>query len=307
MGGGMVLFLALLGAAGAFLLVDGVAGLIPRPERRLGDGLERAARARMHPVERERLTVLQDAPMLDRLLRPILEDLIGSVDVKKREDVADRLRRSGWHYASVSDYYATRVLLSAMFFLGGAIFLLISGATFLFWAPFALGLFGYFIPDQEINSEIKKRREQVLTEMAFSLDRLALLLKAGIALQEAIGVLTEAPGGPFTAALRRVARRIGAGGVRTIDEALEDFQADLPDDPEVQQFVSRLQAGMSGAPIADSLAIQAERLRSALNAKLLKRGLQTVLVITTVGAAFMLPALGLLILGPPLILAFQVL
>lgn len=307
MSGGMMMLLALFAGAGAFLLVDGLVGLIPRPERRLSDGLERAAQARMHPAERERLTILQDAPMLDRLLSPILEDMVGSVSGKKREAVEDKLRRSGWHYASVADYYATRVLLSAMFFLGGAGFLFITGAGFLFWLPPALGAFGYFIPDQEIASEIKKRREQVLTEMAFSLDRLALLLKAGIALQEALGVLTEAPGGPFIAALRRVARRIGAGGVRSIDEALKDFQADLPDDPEVQQFVSRLRAGLSGTPIADSLGIQAERLRSALNAKLLKRGLQTVLVITTVGAAFMLPALGILILGPPLILAFQVL
>jgi len=307
MGGDVILFLALLGAAGAFMLVDGIVGLIPRPERTISDGLERAAQARMHPIVRERITVLEEAPLLDRLLSPILEDLVGRVDQKKRQDVEDRLRRSGWHYATVGDYYATRVLLSAMFFLGGAVFLLLTGASFLFWVPFGLGVFGYFIPDQEINSEIKKRREQVQTEMAFSLDRLALLLKAGIALQEAIGVLTEAPGGPFIAALRRVARRIGAGGVRSIDEALEDFEADLPDDPEVQQFVSRLRAGLSGTPVADSLKLQAERLRSALNAKLLKRGLQTVLVITTVGAAFMLPALGLLILGPPLILAFQVL
>jgi tight adherence protein C len=302
---GTVLFLALLGAAGAFLIVDGFVGLIPKPQQS-SSGLDGAARARMQSVERTRVTVLEEVPLLDRLLSPILEDLVGRVGQQKRDDVEARLRRSGWKYQTVGDFYATRVVLAAMFFIGGAVFLLISGAGFMFWVPFALGALGYFIPEQEVRSTIKERREMVLTEMAFSLDRLALLLKAGIALQEAIGVLAEAPGGPFVAALRKVARKIGAGGVRSIDEALDEFQAELPEDPEVQQFVNRLQVGFSGTPIAESLGVQAARLRAALNSRLLKRGLQTVLVITTIGAAFMLPALGILILGPPLMLAFNI-
>lgn len=302
----MLLFLALVGAAGAFLIVDGFVGFIPRPRPRTA-GLEGAARARRQAVEQEKITVLQEVPLLDRLLSPMLEDLIGRVDEQKRDDVEARLRRSGWKYKTAGDFYATRVVLAGMFFLGGAGFLVVSGAGFFFWVPFALGVLGYFIPEQELRSAIKERRQQVLTEMAFGLDRLALLLKAGIALQEAIGVLGETPGGPFIAALRRVARKIGAGGTRTIDEALEEFRSDLPRDPEVQQFISRIQVGFSGTPIAESLKLQAERLRAELNARLLKRGLETVLVITTVGAAFMLPALGILVLAPGLILAFNVL
>jgi Flp pilus assembly protein TadB len=303
---GTLLLLALIGAAGAFLVADGFVGLIPTP-RHKSAGLEGAARARMQGMERERVTLLEEAPLLDRLLRPALEDLVGRVGRRQRDDVEARLRRSGWKYRTVGDFYATRVLLAGMFFSGGAAFLAVSGATFLFWAPLALGALGYFIPEQELRAALKERNEQVLTEMAFTLDRLALLLRAGMALQEALGPLAEAPGGAFVAALRRLARRIGAGGTGAIDEALETFEADLPQEPEVQQFVGRLRVGLAGTAIADSLQIQADRLRAALNARLLKRGLQTVLVITTVGAAFMLPALGILILGPPLLLAFSVL
>lgn len=303
---GMVLFLAVIGSAGAFLIVDGFVGLIPK-SRQSTSGLEGAARARQTTVEDQRITILEEVPLLDRLFRPILEDLVGRVGQKKRDDIEARLRRSGWQYETVGDFYATRVVLTGMFFLGGAGFLAISGITFLFWVPFALGALGYFIPQREVQSAIEERRKQVLTEMAFSLDRLALLLKAGIALQEAMGVLAEAPGGPFVAALRRVARKIGAGGSRIADQALDELEADLPDDPEVQQFVSRIKVGLSGTPIAESLTVQAERLQAALNTRLLQRGLQTVLVISTIGAAFMLPALGILILGPPLMLAFNIL
>lgn len=302
---GGILLLALLGAAGAFLLVDGVFGLIPRSKRAKA-GLEGAARARMQSVERERITVLEEVPLLDRLLRPVLEDVVGLVGEQKREDVAARLRRSGWKYETVGDFYATRVLLAGMFFLAGGAFLAITGAGCLFWAPLALGVLGYFMPEQEVRSAIKERRRQVLTEMAFSLDQLALVLKVGVALQEAVGVLAETPGGPFIAALRRLARRVGAGGTRSIDEALDEFEADLPQDPELDQFRSRLRIGMLGTPIAESLDIQAQRLRAALNSRLLKRGLQTTLIISTVGAAFMLPALAILVLGPPLMLAFSV-
>lgn len=303
---GTVVFLALMGAAGAFLIVDGFVGLIPKPRRRIS-GLDGVAQARMVSMKQTRITILEEVPLLDRMLGPILEDMFGRVNQQKREDIEARLRRSGWKYPTAGDFYATRVILAAMFFVGGAIFLLVSGESFFFWVPFALGALGYFIPEREVQSTIKERQNMVLTEMAFSLDRLSLLLKAGIALQEAIGVLSEAPGGPFIAALRKVARKIGAGGVRSIDEALDNFQADLPEDPEVQQFISRLRVGFSGTPIAESLVVQATRLRAALNARLLKRGLQTVLMITTIGAAFMLPALGILILGPPLILAFGIL
>lgn len=301
---GTVLLLALVGAAGTFMVVDGFFGLLPR-ERRAPSGLEGAARARGYDAGEDRITVLREVPLLDRMLAPILQDLVGRVGQERRRDVAARLRRSGWKYETVGDFYATKVLLAGMFFVGGALFLAISQVGAFFWVPFALGLVGFFVPDREVGSAIAERRNQVLTEMAFSLDRLALLLKSGIALQEGLGVLTEAAGGPFTAALRRVARRIGAGGLGEIEAALDDFRADLPEDPEVDQFTSRIRVGLSGTPIAESLEIQAERLRAALNARLLKRGLQTVLVITTVGAAFMLPALGLLILGPPLLLAFN--
>lgn len=302
-----ILFLAMIGAAGGFLVVDGLFGLIPKP-RPGGGGLDGAARARaLGAGERERITILAQAPLLDRLLAPVLEDLVGRVGEQQRQDVAARLRRSGWKYRTVADYYATRVLLAGMFFVAGGIFLLISGASYLFWVPLALGLLGYFIPDREVRAAISARRNQMQTEMAFSLDRLALLLRAGIAVQEAIGLLTEAPGGPFLAALRKVSRTIGAGGTgeSVVERALEEFESDLPQDPEVQQFTSRIRLGLEGTPIADSLLVQGERMRAAINARLLKRGLQTVLAITTIGAAFMLPALGILILGPPLMLAFN--
>lgn len=303
-----ILFLAVIAAGGAFLLIDGVFGLIPR--HRATGGLEAGARARgsVEVDEQIRLTIMDDAPPLaDRLLTPIFQDLGRSLSDEKKDEIEDLLRRSGWKYKTVGDYYATRVGLAAILFIGGAGFLIVSGEPFFFVAPFALGVLGYFIPPREVQSAIKERSQQVLTEMAFSLDRLSLLLKAGIALSEAIGTLAETEGGPFLAALRRVARRLGAGGVRDLEDALDEFQRDLPRDPEVQQFVNRLRVGFSGTPVAESLGVQADRLQAAMNTRLLRRGLETVLIITTVGAAFMLPALGLLILGPPLMLAFNIL
>jgi hypothetical protein len=299
-----LVLVALVGAAGAFLVVDGFVGVLPR--RKSTAGLEGGLALRGEGGdEQDRITVLQDAPFLDRLLTPLLGDLVGGVSEEKRQDVASKLRRSGWKYRSVADYYATRVLLAGLFFLGGGVFIFVSQMGVLFWVPLALGALGYFMPEREVQSAIAERRKRVATEMAFSLDRLALLMRAGVALQEAMGLLAEAPGGAFVAALRRVARSI-ASGSKTPAQALADFEADLPEDPEVVQFSARIRAGLAGTPISGSLLVQAERLRAALNARLLKQGLQTVLIITTVGAAFMLPALAIIVLGPPLMLAFQI-
>lgn len=300
---GTLVLLALLGAGGVFLIVDGILGLIPR--RPATTGLKGALDIRGEAQPREQVSVLDDVPLLDRLVGPMLADLTRHVDPNKREKLAARLRRSGWKYKSVADYYATKVVLAAMFFLGGGIFLLISGMFGMFWLPFALGVLGYVMPDRELKSALEERKKRVFTEMAFSLDRLALLIKSGKAIQEALAMLAEAPGGVFTAALRRATRAIATGSL-TPEKALAALEADLPEDPEIKQFTARIRLGLQGTPVAESLLVQAERMRAALNARLLKQGLQTVLVITTVGAAFMLPALAIIVLGPPLILAFRV-
>jgi hypothetical protein len=43
-----------------------------------------------------------------------------------------------------------------------------------------------------------------------------------------------------------------------------------------------------------------------VEANLLAKGLRSTLVITTVGGAFILPALALLVVGPPIVLALRI-
>lgn len=300
-----LLLIALVGAAGAFCIADGIFGILPRAPRQ-AKGLDGAMEMRGLSEEEGKLTIFDDAPpFLDRLFGPVIRDLVGGVKAEKRADLASRLRRSGWKYKSVADFYGTRVVLTAMFFGAGAVFMFVTGEIALFWVPLALGALGFFIPERELKSAIDERRKLVLTEMAFGLDRLALLVLAGIGIEQAMSMLAEAPGGAFIAALRQAARSLSSGAADA-SAVMAELRADLPADPEVAQFASRIVAGVMGTPVGETLMVQAERLRAALNARLLKEGLQIVLVITTIGAAFMLPALALVILGPPLLLAFRI-
>lgn len=301
-----VLFLAFLAAGGAFLVVDSFTGIVPRPRPRAAGGLEEASRLRKLAPDQDRITLLEKAPLLDRLLRPVLEDMARRQDPQKRERVELMLRRSGWKYKTPGDFYAARVLMAAMFFVGGAVFLIISGTKEMFWAPLLMGILGYFLPLQEVRSALKERERQVLTEMAFALERLAILLRSGLALHAAINVLAEAPGGPFMAALRNVGMEIVSGRVADLDEVLDEMERDLPDHHQIHLFINRLKLGFRGTPIAGSLSVQAGYLQGMLNSMILKRGLETVLIITTVGGAFMLPALGLIVMGPPLLMAFSI-
>ena len=147
--------------------------------------------------------------------------------------------------------------------------------------------------------------------MAFTLDRLALLMQAGLAFPQALAELTRSQGtGVFLSAVRSSVTRIQLG--IPLPQALQEILDDLPEEPELEKFVQRAQTrGRVAEPLmaqADLMRnrVEANLLRNRVEANLLAKGLRSTLVITTVGGAFILPALALLVVGPPIVLAMRI-
>lgn len=294
------LIIALIGALGVGILVSGA--LYPLRRR-----LDRANQdvAGLEGVdqlsEREELETIP--PLLDRAFGPIIQELVGFMDKDdRRAEILDKLRRSGWRYPSVGDFYAQKVMTAGLFFLGGAGAIVVIGNPGLFFLPFLFGALGLFIPNREVNQALKKRREALYHDMAFSLDRLALLVRSGLAFQQALVELTKSPGGGILlTSLRGAVTQVMLG--TPLHEALDDMRDSLPREPELDKFVERSRQGGS---IADALTAQAELMRRRVEADLLAKGLRSTMVITTVGGAFMLPAMALLVVGPPMMMAFKI-
>jgi len=296
------LILAFIGALGIGILASGL--LYPWRKR-----LDQRRRKDVSGLEGvEELSATQELetipPLVDRMVGPVLRDVVSFLgrDEKKQAHLLKRLERSGWVYPSPGDFYAQKVMTAALFFLGGAGALVILGDPVLFFIPLALGALGLYVPNREVGQALKKRREALYVEMAFTLDRLAVLMKAGLAFQQALLELAQAPGeGIFLSALRRASVSVGTG--HTLPESLEAMRDSLPQDPELDKFVDRAR---KGGPLADSLMAQAELMRSRVESRLLAKGLRSTLMITTVGGAFILPALALEVVGPPIVLALRI-
>ncbi len=295
------IIIAFIGAVGVAILVSGAIYPLRRKLRSEGSDL-----AGLDAVERmsrgEELETVP--PLVDRVVGPVLRDLVGFMqgDERERAELAKRLQRSGWRYPSVGDFYAQKIMTAAVFFLGGAGGLAILGNPALFFVPLALGVLGLYIPNRELGQALTRRREALYIEMAFTLDRLAVLMQAGLAFQQALVELSRAPGkGIFLSSLRQAVTQIGLGS--PVPRALATMQDTLPQEAELDKFVERAR---KGGPMSDALVSQAKLMRRRVEHKLLAKGLRSTLMITTVGGVFILPALALQVVGPPLVLAMRI-
>jgi len=147
-------------------------------------------------------------------VRALGQRLLGQRDAAQLED---RLRRSGWRYGSVGDYYGSKIATAVTFFVAGAMCGLLLGlsASVITVIAGAVGLWGLFLPDLELRATVRERREALYREMAWTLDRVALVMRTGEALEPALQRVAGEPfawlsggsGGLFTALLRDIATR----------------------------------------------------------------------------------------------------
>ena len=294
----MNLLLALLGGIGVLLVWTGVTHpFIARvgPSR---------PRLQVHQDEDERV---QLSPLLDRALGPFLESASHTLALLLRREDKDRelIAAAGYpsRYRTVYNLYAWKVFIAVMLFLVGLGNALAIGPGFL---PVALGLgiLGLYLPDLHLRQLVQKRREIVRTEMAFVLHRLAIQVAAGQALPQALEQIALKPGGPFTQELRQVSTDLSTG--HTLTETLDALAQRAAGIDEVRRFVDLLQrAQQLGSPIADALTsmgrIMQERVQQEIEARGMAASVQMVLPV----GCLILPAIGIVVMGPGIYLAAQ--
>ncbi|MCC7163497.1 MAG: type II secretion system F family protein [Anaerolineae bacterium] len=302
----MTLLLAFLGALGVWLTFTALTHKFVAHQGAAHESLTDAqSRVRLkRDVHLEQLAV---TPILDRALRAWLEPASKLFSrVARRSEVDEqRLLQAGRpaRYPTVLDFYAWKVLLATILFGIGIMNSLFAGIGFLPIA-FGLGALGLFLPDIHLSQLIKKRRELVRVEMAFTLHRLVIHLEAGKTIAQVLGVVVAQPGGVFFQELREVVREFSTG--TDLTPAMENLIARNPGIDDIARFaelVIRSQA--IGQPLGESLRQMANLMQAKVESEVESRGLATSVKMVLPIGLLVLPAIGIVVMGPAVYLAAQ--
>lgn len=304
-------FLALLAVVGVWLLFSGLSGAFQQ-----GESTER-----MQPLlgrKADRQLIVSDLPPLaQRLLAQPLTDLgAGAFRNQDQAGIEDRLRRAGWPYVSVGDYHGSKVLWGVLLLTLGVaagVFLNLPALLIALLAA-GFGFSGLYLPDIKIRRLTDERRQALFREMAWTIDRMATVMKTGEGLESSLNRLTGdelawvagGSGGLFIALLRDIATGLSAKP-HDVREMLEEVRRTLPDRlPEVDEFLQAVQVNVEKRqPITDQLRALGRMMRDQLNNRIDEIAQQASLKVVVFISGIIVPSLLIVILGPAFVEAFK--
>ena len=264
---------ALLAFAAAALAVTGVAEFAPS-----GGGTRRT----------------RDGARGIRLLATLGSHARARMNLSPPRDLHAKLAAAG-HPAGlgVRELMAAKIGAS----LGGAVLGTMFGAV----APGRLGIAlalagpiaGFFAPDRWLAKRARQRAEHALRELPALLDLLRVTVEAGLPLGAALTEVGRRARGPLAAEWRRVGRETLLGV--PLRDALHGTAERVPI-PEVEQLVAALdRAARHGAPLAQTLAAQAENARLARRRRIQEEAAKAGPKIQLVVALLLVPSVLLLV------------
>lgn len=252
------------------------------------------------PETQARRAKARRGSLLSRAFGPMISTWSSQVMTLLNRAEADRIRlaQAGWPkpWYTVEDLYMSKVTTAGILAaVGIAVGLIVSPEAILIAVP-VLGLLGFFVPDLNLNSQVKKRKEMITAEMAFVPDRIGIQVLAGKTLPLAIREIATKPGGPFVQELRLVSADYAIDG--DLIGAMEKMAA-RTQMPELRDFVGRVRlATEQGTAIGPLLQVMGASARERLNLALEERGMRnSYLMILPIGG-LVLPAI-LVMLGAP--------
>jgi tight adherence protein C len=301
----VLLWPVLFGLAGYLLLTSDLFGR-PRPD--LAERLRRLdvdERLRMEAMGGDRSSLFA-SPLLEKLLRPIVEDLgkiaralgqrTGVIGVEELERKL-RVASPGVEPTHVlGEKLATGVIGLGVVPVMGLLGIHPFGPWPL-WT-WALGLVvGFLAPDWELDRRLAAQRTAVVMELPAILDLLAIATSAGLALEQALSVVARQSSGVVGTELRRIEREMALTQL-TLAEALGRL-GDRLATPEVASVVSQLQAAHEqGLPLSHTLAAQADALRERKRLHIVEEGGKASVRMVLPIAVFVLPVLFVVLLLP---------
>lgn len=242
-----------------------------------------------------------DSPLFN-WLRPLVRNLTlqYAVRIKNeryRKNVEKKILTAGVsHEMTVDEFIGLQVLCGIFFPVTFAIinFGLQMGYPYEFSA--FIVVFGFMYPNLYCNQKKEKRYTEIIKELPFVTEVLALSTEAGLDFIGSIQRITEKNKSTLCKELENVLRDIKLGSSR--EKALRRLSSSL-DIPEVTSFCSVIiDADQTGASIATVLKEQSEQMRVERFVRAEKAGAKASQMILLPMMIFILPAVFLIIFAP---------
>lgn len=283
--------IALIGSIGVLLVFSVISGAL-RPRGNYRDII-------IEEDDEYRLTLHNNAPMLDRLFGRTIHDIarwLGNILGNQERDAA-LLVQAGYPspFNTLGDFYAWKVILSIGFFVLTLIVILIIDKPG--WLPvsLAMGIYGLFMPDLNLKGKIKERREGFEIEMAFTLDRLAMLVQAGESIERSLRHIAAGGGSYFIMAMRNVADQLNTR--ISLGDALDDVIPRFPLE-SYESLVSAIMMSLErGTGLHQVLRTLSQNMQSRMENDLLAKGKSSAIPMV-LGMGLSLIAIFLAIGGP---------
>ena len=301
-----VLLWPLLFGLGAYLLLT--AQPIGRPKPDLAERLRRLdvdERIRMELGQRE-VRPLFASHLLQAFLRPVLDDIgrpvgalvsrfgLGGGDVLGRQL---RIARPG---VEPIQFFGEKVVSGLI---GLALLPVMNGlgihpfGVWPLWLSAVGCAIGFLAPDADLDQRLARHRTLVVMELPALLDLLTIAVSAGLALEQALGLVARQSQGVVAQGLQHAIREM-ALGQRDVIEALENL-AERNAVPELTSLVGQLRAAHEqGIPLVQTLSAQAEALREQKRLRIVEAGGKASVQMVLPVALFILPVLFVVLLLP---------
>ncbi len=246
------------------------------------------------------------SPLLERMLRPVLDDAglavrqwLGRVGLSGGRDLERKLRQAG-SGLEPAQFFGEKLALGVI---GLGLFPLTDAlgidpfGSWPMWVWVAGLAAGFFAPDLYLEQRLARRRSQVLMELPVLCDMLTICTSAGLALEQALNVVARQSGGLMAQELQQVSREVALGQRPLLDSL--DGMAERNGVPELSRFVSQLQAAHEqGIPVVQALSEQSEALREEKRQRVVAEGGRATVRMLLPVAAFILPVYFVVLLGP---------
>lgn len=242
-------------------------------------------------------------PFFKRYFSPIVSGMKGRRKIRdkyKRKIAAAGLTKA----LPAEDFYAFKLFLIIGF---PIVFLALRAFLESDWPlihVFTMGFLGYFYPDIWLGGEVKRRQEEIVMNMPFVVDMLALSIEAGLDFIAAIAkVLEKAPKSALVEEFEILLKEIKLGSSRA--EALRSFSW-RNDSIAISSFCATLiSADSVGASIGPILKVLGKEMRQKKSADIEKKAAAASTKMLLPMMMFILPAIIIVIMAPMLLQLFS--
>ena len=163
-----------------------------------------------------------------------------------------------------------------------------------------LALFGgYVLPQFVLSKKVRKRQEEILISLPYSIDILSISVEAGMGFDAAVGYTMRKIKGPLAEEFSKTLNEIRLGKPRL--EALEDL-GNRTGVEDLKTFITAVvHASRLGGSITNTLRIQADSIRVRRRQRAQEQAMKAPIKIVFPLVLFIFPALFVVLLGPALI------